>query len=543
MSDKPVSLPQAMDKDKVEKDKKDAPAANNSGNPVPLRVTADKDRDKERDTVAKLAIELTPPPANSSAPPARPASGKSAVASTLSVAASLVALVAAGGGYYLWMELGKVQQLAGRTGGVSLAQLDSTQQSLSAQIAKSSSDSSAQLANVRADMEKRLADTNGKLDETAAALRSDTQQAVGEMRGALDSAKSELAQQDSATVQSLNDAKTTLAASLQQSTSDLDAKLSEAKTNLASSIEQTGSGLKSEMAAFNNTVAEMKGAFAELRQQTTERIQAAEQTQIQLRGIVAQSQQELQQAVGRHRANWAMTDVEHLLLLANEQTQLEQSPAKAILSLRTADQRLVAMNDPALKTVRDTIAKEISALEQTPAVDVSGTASQLTKLANSVATLPFPWDKAPTVAVEESTTPVTVAKDVANGAWDAVRGLAQAAWDRMRGLALTRESGKVSPPLFAPDQAYFLQQNLRLQLESARLALLRGEATTYSAAIANAQEWTKQYFNNDAPATQSFVTDLGKLATVNLAVTLPDVSGSLHTLRDAQPALSASMSQ
>lgn len=541
MSDKPVSLPQAMDKDKIEKDKKDAPAANNSGSPVPLRATTDKDKD--RDNTAKIAIELTPPPASTSTPPARPTGGKSAVASTLSVAASLVALVAAGGGYYLWMELGKVQQLAGRTGGVTQAQLDTTQQGFSAQIAKTGADNAAQLANVRADIEKRLADTTGKLDQTATALRSETQQAVGEMRGALDSAKSELAQQDATIAQSVGDAKASLSAGIQQSTADLDAKLSEAKSRLASNIEQTASELKTDMTAFNNTVAEMKGAFTELRQQTTERIQAAEQTQIQLRGIVTQSQQELQQAVGRHRANWAMTDVEHLLLLANEQTQLEQSPAKAILSLRTADQRLIAINDPALKSVRDTIAKEIAALEQTPAVDVTGTASQLTKLASSINTLPFPWDKAPTATTEASTTPVTAAENVATGAWDTVRGLALAAWDRMRGLALTRESGKVSPPLFAPDQAYFLQQNLRLQLESARLALLRGDATTYAAAIADAQEWTKQYFNNDAATTQSFAADLSKLATINLATTLPDVSGSLHTLRDTQPALNAGVSQ
>lgn len=501
-----------------------ATASNGSENPKKSEsasvalITVDP---RERDTRRGVQTEPPTSAADANTPP-RPAPARDPVASTLAIAASIVALLAAGGGYYLWQELVKVQQVAGRTSGVTQAQLESSQQALSA----------------------------------------GTQQSAAELRTEIATARSELERQTQEAVNTVNASVTTLQGAVQQSSSTTETKLAgleqqltevraaaekavlEAKAATDASLNQAIQALSAEISNSNNALAEMKGALDELRTQVTARLSSAEQVQTQLQALVEESRRELTDAVSRNRMQWSVTEIEHLLSLANQQAALQQDVTAALNTLRAAEERLRTLDDPGLLEVRSAVQADIAALEGTAMADIDGTALALARLAEQSPTLPFASDRRITAvdSGEPADAAGTVVTQAADTAWDVATGFAAAAWDRLRGVAVVRENGEVRAPVLPPEQAYFLQQNLRLQLESARLALLRGDEEAFRSSIKDASEWLNRYYDTQASEVRGAIEELNRIEVTNIKVDVPDISGSLRALREAAPGLGAQAS-
>ncbi len=94
-----------------------------------------------------------------------------------------------------------------------------------------------------------------------------------------------------------------------------------------------------------------------------------------------------------------------------------------------------------------------------------------------------------------------------------------------------KRRGEADRALLAPDERYFLTQNLRLNLESARIALLRHDRQSYQQALRSAREWIALYFDDTAPAVEATLKELTRLQQIDIAPSLPDISGSLNALR------------
>ena len=84
----------------------------------------------------------------------------------------------------------------------------------------------------------------------------------------------------------------------------------------------------------------------------------------------------------------------------------------------------------------------------------------------------------------------------------------------------------------APEQRYFLYQNLRLQLESARLALLNADTDSFQHSLKTAITWLEHYFTGDE--RDAMLETLNSLAEQNIDVSIPDISGSLNWLEEYQ---------
>jgi len=105
------------------------------------------------------------------------------------------------------------------------------------------------------------------------------------------------------------------------------------------------------------------------------------------------------------------------------------------------------------------------------------------------------------------------------------------AWQQIKGLVEVRRNDQPAEPMLAPSLEYFLYQNLRLQLDAARLALLRGEAPLYAESLRSARDWAATYFDQEHASTQAMVTELDRLLGVDIAPQLPEVGGALRALR------------
>ncbi|MCK5639740.1 MAG: uroporphyrinogen-III C-methyltransferase [Gammaproteobacteria bacterium] len=232
--------------------------------------------------------------------------------------------------------------------------------------------------------------------------------------------------------------------------------------------------------------------------------------------------QSLRTRIGQDRHDWGIAEVEYLLAIANRRLQLEQDVTTALTALESADTRLIFLADPVFHPVREQVAIELRALRAVRQVDREGLALELSSLASAVDSLALPG--APRRS-EKTGTPDE------KGEINDWRGFLLAVWRDIKGLVTIRQGADAAMPLLSPEQQYFLRSNLRLQLESARLALLQKSPEVYRSALNDATGWLETYFVSEDAATQSMKKALERLRTEHVVTTLPDITTSMLTLR------------
>ncbi len=248
---------------------------------------------------------------------------------------------------------------------------------------------------------------------------------------------------------------------------------------------------------------------------------------------IAKAQQDLRDSVdsvrqlaGRSRRDWILAEVEYLLRIGNRRLQLQRDPATAIAALQIADERLHELADPGLTEVRERIARELAQLRATPRPDIEGIAVQLSSLQEQVPQLQVKSARAP--AREE----LPGASDQRQAPPQAWREGLQRAWQALRRLVVVRRRDEPIKPLLGPEQEFAVRDGLRLQLEAARVALLRGNAALYRTSIQGAGDWMKRYFIADNPAYDAMKQSLQQLGERDIEPQLPDISASLRRLRE-----------
>jgi len=86
-------------------------------------------------------------------------------------------------------------------------------------------------------------------------------------------------------------------------------------------------------------------------------------------------------------------------------------------------------------------------------------------------------------------------------------------------------------PLIAPESQYFLRANLALQLQAARLAMLRGEESVFRQSLDDAASWLTEYFDTESAAVRSSLQTITEIHGSAFSVATPDISESLRLLR------------
>jgi uroporphyrin-3 C-methyltransferase len=229
--------------------------------------------------------------------------------------------------------------------------------------------------------------------------------------------------------------------------------------------------------------------------------------------------------IGRSDSGWSLAEVEYLLRIANQKLQLQRDVSTAQVALRSADTRLHELADPHYFPVRKQIARELEALQSVPEVDLDGVASTLSAWTERADQLPVAGAsyQPPAGVDQEGSEPMTTAKD-----W---RELYKVVGQSLSEVFRVREHNTPVRPMLPPRREYYLRQNLRLQLEAARLALLREDAVQYRSSLVTARSWVKDYFSVHDAEVEQLSRQLEKLSTLEVHASLPDISSSLHLLQ------------
>ena len=230
----------------------------------------------------------------------------------------------------------------------------------------------------------------------------------------------------------------------------------------------------------------------------------------------------LYEELSQSRDEWTLAEVEQILLVASQQLQLAGNVQAALIALQAADARLARSDRPQLTKVRRAIADDIERLKSSPFVDVTGIGLKLEHIIDAVDVMPLATE----------TRPVSMQSDEATTATQGWRVLLAEVWDDLRSLVRIQRVDSPGAPLLAPDQAFFLRENLKLRLLSARLDLLARDQVAYKTDLTAAADWLTRYFDTKAPAVASSTDTLDQLAKSDIRIALPDVSASLDAVRN-----------
>jgi len=221
------------------------------------------------------------------------------------------------------------------------------------------------------------------------------------------------------------------------------------------------------------------------------------------------------------RDELALNEVEQILVLASQQLALAGNVQAALAAVQLADAKLSRLERPQWTPLRRSLARDIDALKAVPYVDVAGIAAKIDHALASVDALPLAKD-------ERLPAPPRDKAPAADTPW--TRFLRDT-WADLKSLVRIEVSDRPAAPLIAPEQSYFLRENLRLRLLSARLALLARDDASFRADLAGANAWLRQYFDLRTKPVDALSATLAQLAATPMQGALPDLGRSLDLVR------------
>lgn len=287
-----------------------------------------------------------------------------------------------------------------------------------------------------------------------------------------------------------------------------------------STVRNDIGALETRMASLSDQGSASEAAVAALGRELDERVQSVSSLPARM-STLESTVASLAGVSKSARDTWLLAEAEYYMQIANAQLQLANNPQLAALALGMADERVVQMSDPALIDVRRAISDELAALDVMEKPDIAGTTLTLASLARVVESLPVSGTAKPG---SDDESPADEQASGVDRAWSSMK-------NAMSGLV------KVTPPeqaklaLLTPDSEYFLRNNLALQLQSARLALLRGEQTVFEQALDDTSALLSQYFDNESAQVASAQDTLAEIRGNVFTTAIPDISGSLRLLR------------
>ena len=217
------------------------------------------------------------------------------------------------------------------------------------------------------------------------------------------------------------------------------------------------------------------------------------------------------------RDQWALAEIEQVLLTAAQQLQLAGNVKAAIIALEGADTRLQRLNKPQFTALRRAIAADLANLRAVPSLDEVGASARIEALVARHAS----WPLASAQGSEAAPAP---------RAGRQTTDIGQELWAELKRLVQIRRIDGNEAVLLPPDQAYFLRENLRLRLLSARLALLSQDQAAFRSDLNAVSQMLGRYFNTRDAGVADALKEVARLSSLQIAQKLPGIDASLVAL-------------
>jgi uroporphyrin-3 C-methyltransferase len=234
----------------------------------------------------------------------------------------------------------------------------------------------------------------------------------------------------------------------------------------------------------------------------------------------------LYQELANNHEERMLSDVEQLLIIANQQLQFAGNIKPALLALQAAEAKLQGFDSLKSVQLRKSINQDIQGLQNLPLADITSISLKLANLSQRVDQLALVSDHHPSNA-QTKTRPDAVKSPLINNPW---RKLSQEIWQDIKNMVRIERIDHPEPPLLTPEQTFFLRENIKLQLLTARIALLRHDQITYKSDLVAAQSTISLYFDLRESLTQNTLDEIKGLTNIPISTELPDIEQSLRLL-------------
>jgi uroporphyrin-3 C-methyltransferase len=254
--------------------------------------------------------------------------------------------------------------------------------------------------------------------------------------------------------------------------------------------------------------------------------------------------EELIQSFARSRDENVLVDIDAAIRVAMQQTVITGSVEPLVNALRASDDRLARIRQPRLERVRRALATDLDRVRGVTVTDLGTLLLRLDEAARLVDELPLVargggagvevtarvGAKAASAGGSASG---VISKPWSDGIWSEFVERLGLAWDDIRGLIRVTRIDQPEAALIAPDQTFFLRENLKLRLMNARLALLSRQSEVVRADLQAAQAALEKYFDASSKRTQMVAEALRLVLTQSRSAALPQPDGSLAAIAAA----------
>ena len=253
--------------------------------------------------------------------------------------------------------------------------------------------------------------------------------------------------------------------------------------------------------------------------------------------------EELMQSVSRSRDENLVVDIESDLRLAQQRALLTGSAEPLLAAMKSAETRLTRAAQPRLNPLQRAVTRDIERIKSASIADVPALMLKLDELARLVDELPVANEAVSNSlarSLQVPAAPPDPAPDT-DPAWLSGLGALQS-WSRQALTSLWLEArqllrvSRIDQPeaaLLAPEQAFFLRENLKLRLLNARLALLSRQIDAARSDLFNASTWLGRYFDPAARKTQAALQLLTQVQGQLKNTELPRLDETLAALATA----------
>ena len=274
--------------------------------------------------------------------------------------------------------------------------------------------------------------------------------------------------------------------------------------------------------------------------------QALQDTRLSEVSLQRAQLEELMQNLTRSRDENLVVDVESDLRLAQQQALLTGSAEPLLAALKSADTRLTRAAQPRLNSLQRAVTRDIDRIKRASITDVPALMLKLDELARLVDELPVANEIATNYMgrpqPETAAAPQRAASDAGKSWLPGVDAQALRAWFRRALGSLWAEASqllrvsRIDQPeaaLLAPEQSFFLRENLKLRLLNARLALLSRQTDAARADLISASAWMGKYFDPAARKTQAAIQLLVQVQSQLKTTDLPRIDETMAALATA----------
>jgi uroporphyrin-3 C-methyltransferase len=253
---------------------------------------------------------------------------------------------------------------------------------------------------------------------------------------------------------------------------------------------------------------------------------------VETRLAEAQTQQmaleSMYQELSHSRDERLLAEIEQSVSIAAQQLQLAGNVAAALIALQSADARLARAALPQLMPLRKLITRDIERLKAVPLADIQGISLKLESVIGVADALPLAFEQRaraePMVKQRLNLGQASYWEELGRELWGELKQLIR--------VERVEQSAHRETALLSPNQVFFLRENLKLRLITARLALLQRDGKVYRDDLQQSQRWLERYFDTRDKSVANAMATLKALSAADLSLELPTLNETLGSLRN-----------